>query len=159
MASNKQKRPQEAISGQYSAIPHSVLDSTAFKGLGHPAKALLFELMRQHTGKNNGHLQLSIAWLLSKRGWKSSTVIQKAKRELIDCRLIILTRQGGLNAGASQFAVTWLHITNFVGLDIQQKNYHPGAWRLMDELPVVKTQKPYRETIQAVSPEDTVQYR
>jgi len=150
MSSSKQKRPKEAISGQYSAIPHSVLDSAAFKNLGHTAKALLFELMRQHTGRNNGHLQLSIAWLINKRGWKSRAVIQKAKCQLIDYKLIVLTRQGGLNMGASQYAVTWLHITNFVGLDILQKNYHPGAWRLMDELKVVKTQVPYREMIQAV---------
>lgn len=156
---SRQKRPLEAISGQYSAIPHQVLDSASFKDLGHPAKALLFELLRQHTGKNNGHLQLSIAWLINKRGWKSSAVIQKAKRELIDHKLIILTRQGGLNMGASQYGLTWLHITNFVGLDIQQKSYHPGAWQLMDKLPVAKTQKPYRETIQAVSSQDTVQYR
>jgi len=156
--SKRQKRPIEAISGQYSAIPHQVLDSIAFKGLGHPAKALLFELMRQHTGKNNGHLQLSFAWLANKRGWKSREVIQRAKHELIERGLVILTRQGGLNAGASQYAVTWISISNFVGLDIQQRSYHPGAWRLMDELPVAKTQKAYRETVQSVPSGSTALY-
>lgn len=140
MAAPKQKRPAEAISGLYGAIPLAVLDSTAFKGASHPAKALLFELIRQHSGKNNGHLQLSFAWLQA-RGWKSRDVIQNAKAELIERELIIQTRQGGLNIGASQFAVTWLAITNFVGLEIEAKTYHPGAWGFMDNAPMPKPHK------------------
>ena len=52
--------------------------------------------------------------------------------------LLIQTRQGGLNIGASRYAVTWLVISNFVGLDIQAKTYHPGAWAFMNELPMGK---------------------
>lgn len=137
MAEKKQKRPLESIGGPYSAIPHSVLDSTAFKGASYPAKALLLDLMRQHNGKNNGHKHLSFAWL-AKRGWKSRDVIQRARAELIERGLVIQTRQGGLNMGASRYAVTWLHITNFVGLEIGSKDYHPGAWTFMDALPIAK---------------------
>lgn len=133
MAEKKQKRPVEAIDGLYGAIPHLVMDSVAFMGASYPAKALLFELMRQHSGKNNGHLHLSFSWL-EKRGWKSRDVIQRAKNKLIERNLIILTRQGGLNISASRYAVTWLKISNFVGLDIQSKDYHPGAWAFMNEL-------------------------
>jgi hypothetical protein len=137
MADKKQKRPIEAISGLYSAIPHTVMDSAAFKGAGYPAKALLFELIRQHSGNNNGHLHLSFSWL-ERRGWKSRDVIQRARDELIQRGLLIQTRQGGLNIGASQYALTWLHITNYVGLEIQGKDYHPGAWGFMDSLPIAK---------------------
>ena len=137
MAGVKQKRPVEAIQGLYGGIPHGVLDSLAFIGASYPAKALLFELIRQHNGKNNGHLQLSFAWL-EKRGWKSRDVIQRARDELITRGLIIQTRQGGLNIGASCNAVTWLHISNFVGLDIPAKDYQPGAWAFMDKLPMGK---------------------
>ncbi len=158
MSSKRQKRPVEAIAGLYSTIPHAVLDSTAFKGSGHPAKALLLELMRQHTGKNNGHLQLSTCWLIKERGWKSRGVIQRARDELINRKLVILTRQGGINAGASQYAVTWLAITNFVNLDIHKKDYHQGAWSLMDKLQVVKTQKPYPQKVQSIPLEGTAQY-
>jgi len=133
MADRKQKRPIEAINGLYGAIPHAVLDSVAFKGAGYPAKALIFDLMRQHSGNNNGHLHLSFSWLEG-RGWKSRDVIQRARAELIKYNLLIQTRQGGLNIGASRYAVTWLKISNFVGLDIQSKEYHPGAWALMNEL-------------------------
>jgi hypothetical protein len=137
MAEKKQKRPIEAIGGLYGAIPHTVLDSAAFKGASHPAKAMLFELIRQHSGKNNGHLQLSFSWLET-RGWKSRDVVKRARDELMRRGLLILTRQGGLNIGASRFALTWLHISNFVGLDIQAKDYHPGAWSFMDALPIAK---------------------
>lgn len=133
MAERKQKRPIEAIEGLYGAIPYVVLDSVAFKGSSYPAKALIFELMRQHSGANNGHLHLSFSWLKS-RGWKSRDVIQRARAELIERNLLIQTRQGGLNFGASRYAVTWLAISNFVGLEIQAKNYHPGAWAFMNEI-------------------------
>jgi hypothetical protein len=137
MAEKKQKRPVEAIGGLYGAIPHAVLDSTAFKGASYPAKALLFDLIRQHSGNNNGHLHLSFSWLAS-RGWKSRDVIQRARGELMQRGLLIQTRQGGLNLGASRYALTWLHISNFVGLDIQGKDYHPGAWSFMDALPIAR---------------------
>ena len=137
MAEKKQKRPVEAINGLYSAIPHAVLDSVAFKGASYPAKALIFELMRQHDGKNNGHLHLSFSWLAG-RCWKSRDVIQRARAELLKRNLVIQTRQGGLNMGASRYAITWLAISNFVGLDIQAKSYHPGAWAFMNELPMGK---------------------
>lgn len=133
MAKSAQKRPLEAMDSQYVGIPLNVLDSVAWMGASHTSKALLFELIRQHNGRNNGHLQLSSAWL-EKRGWTSRSVVQRAKATLIHRKLIILTKTGGLNAGASQYAVTWLPISNFVGLDIQSKHYHKGAYAFMDKL-------------------------
>jgi hypothetical protein len=147
VSQKKQKRPSEAVDGRYSAIPHSVMDGAAYIGASHPAKALLLELMRQHSGSNNGHLHLSFSWLES-RGWKSRDVIQRGKKELVDRNLIIQTRQGGLNAGASLFALTWLSISNFVGLDIQAKDYCRGAWASMDKLPVAgKLRTPTRQPV------------
>lgn len=137
MDEKRQKRPVEGIGGLYGAIPHAVMDSIAFKGASYPTKALLFELMRQHSGNNNGHLHLSFGWL-KRRGWKSRDVIQRARDELIQRGLLIQTRQGGLNIGANRYAVTWLKITNFVGLEIQGKDYHPGAWSFLDTLPIAK---------------------
>jgi hypothetical protein len=136
----KQKRPTESIEGFFGGIPHSVLDSVAFMGASYPAKALMLELIRQHTGANNGHLHLAHGWL-EKRGWTSRSVIGRAKKELIDRGLMIRTRQGGLNMGADKYAVTWLSISNFVGLDIQSKDYHKGAHSFMNELPPPKISK------------------
>jgi hypothetical protein len=109
-------------------------------GASHTARSLLCELLRQHNGRNNGHLQLSSTWL-KKRGWSSNDVAHRAKLESLERGLIIQTRQGGLNAGANLYAVTWLPISNFVGLDIKSKDYHPGKWRFMDSSPVIGKQK------------------
>lgn len=126
----KTKKPAEAVQGRYTALPHALLDSTSFMGASHSARSLLCELMRQHDGKNNGHLHLSAKWL-NGRGWKSNDGIQKAKMELLTRGLIFKTREGGLNNGADKYALTWLAITNFVGLDIQAKDYQPGAYQLL----------------------------
>lgn len=132
----KSKKPVESVNGSYTALPHVVLDSVAFMGAGHTARSMLFDLMRQHNGSNNGRLHLTTSWL-RKRGWKSADTIQNAKAELIERGLIVQTRQGGLNAGASWYALTWLSISNFVGLDIQAKHYHPGAWMFLNKLPAI----------------------
>jgi len=137
---SKKKKPIESVSRSYTPLVHAVLDSVAYKGASYTAKALLNEVMRQHTGSNNGHLQLSTKWLYT-RGWKSAGTIQKAKKELIERGLIVKTRQGGLNAGADQFALTWVDISNFIGLDIRRMDYHKGAWTFMDKLPIREKHK------------------
>jgi hypothetical protein len=43
--------------------------------------------------------------------------------------------------GAAQYAVTWLAITNFVGLDIAARDYHRGAYALFGDLPLSKNTK------------------
>ena len=83
---------------------------------------------------------MAAPWM-RKRGWTSNDVLHRAKLELIERGLITQTRQGGLNAGANLYAVTWLPITNFAGLDIRSKDYHPGTWRFMDTIPVIGVHK------------------
>lgn len=134
---SKRQKPPEAVSGSYTPIPHGVLDSVAFMGATDRAKAMLFELLRQHTGRNNGRLQLSVGWL-RKRGWKSADQIQKAKTELLERGLVIKTKLGGLSIGPDWFALTWLPISDYDGLQIKRGSYHQGQWRFMDEWPVVK---------------------
>lgn len=127
------KQPAEQVAGRYSAVPHAVLDSAAFLGATHPARSLLLELMRQHTGRNNGHFQLASGWL-RRRGWKSADVVQRAKVELIARQLAIKTRLGGLNAGPDLWALTWLPISDYSGLsEVNAKTYHPGAWHFLDK--------------------------
>lgn len=121
------KKPPEAVNGAYTAVPHRVLDSPAFIGASDRAKSLLLALMRQHNGSNNGRFQLTDKWL-AKRGWPSAGLNLKARAELIERDLIVQTKWGGLNMGPNWFALTWLPISNFVGLDIAASNYHQGAW-------------------------------
>jgi hypothetical protein len=116
----------EKIDGPYSAIPHVILDSVAFKGASDKAKALLFPIVRQLNGQNNGRIQLTQPWL-TKQGFPSSSNY-KARDELITRGLLFQTKYGGLKMGPNWYAVTWLPITNFVGLDIQR--FDRGAWAL-----------------------------
>lgn len=129
----RKKKPSESVTGRYAAVPHALLDSVAFMGASHQTRSLIFELIRQHTGTNNGHLQLATSWL-AKRGWASADGIQKAKREALERGLIVKTREGGLNIGPDRYALTWLPITNFVGLHICARDYHPGAYQLLGSL-------------------------
>jgi hypothetical protein len=137
------KQPAEQIAGRFAGIPHAVMDSTAFMGASHHARSLLFELIRQHTGRNNGHFQLARLWL-ARRGWNSSDMIQHAKAELIDRNLAIKTRLGGLNAGPDLWAVTWLPISDYSGLsEVSPNSYHPGAWHFLDKtIPIPEKPQP-----------------
>ncbi len=132
IVAKRSKKAPEAVSGSFSAVPHAVLDSDAFQGAGHPARSLLYELIRQLSGRNNGHLQLASPWL-KKRGWNSADVVQRTKAELLTRQLAIKTRLGGLNAGPDLWAVTWLLISDYSGLtEVSALTYHPGAWHFLN---------------------------
>jgi len=139
----KRKKVPETVSGQILAIPRVVKRSTAFIACSMLARALLLELADQHNGSNNGRLHISYIYLKEK-GFRSKHQIAKGRDELLERNLIIQTKQGGLPirtggkttfAGASWFALTWLHISNFVGLDLRPSDYHPGKWATPCEVP------------------------
>src|SRR6218665_2481576 len=102
--------------GGFVALPWSVLDSRAYLGLSHPARALLLELARQLHGDDNGRLLLSRAHLLP-RGWKSADVLQRAKQELLDAELVFETVKGQRPNKASWYAVTWHRLGKQDGFD------------------------------------------
>lgn len=137
----KAKKPFESATGRYTPLPHMLLDSAAFMGASHRTRSLILELMRQHNGENNGHLHLALGWLKA-RGWASADGVQKSKQEALERGLIIKTREGGLSIGPDRYALTWLPITNFVGLQLSRQDYHPGRYLFMDKLPTSKGEKP-----------------
>lgn len=143
------KKPVEAVRGTYSAMPHAVLDSPAYTGASVAAKALLSELIRQHNGANNGRLHLSRKWLAA-RGWASKSIVDKARAELIERGLVIQTKQGGLVIGATWHALTWLPITNHVGLETAPSTYHPGGWQCCDLPPTTRRKPPMKKISQPV---------
>jgi hypothetical protein len=143
----KRNKPPERVEGSYSALPHAVLDSPAYTGASIVAKALLLELARQHNGANNGRFHLAHSWL-SRRGWPSKSTVEKARDELLERGLIVQTKQGGLFIGPTWFAVTWLPITNFVGLDIGAHQYHRGGWGLCKLPPTARRKPPTKKSCQ-----------
>ena len=110
------KRDSGRDAGGFVAIPWTVLDCPAYAGLSHPARALLMEVARQCVRDNNGRLLLSFA-RLSKRGWKSSDVITRAKRELLAAGFIFETVMGHRPNKASWYAVTWRTLDKLHGYD------------------------------------------
>ena len=140
MARRKKQTRLESITGGYSAFPWAVHDSLSFIGASDKARSLLFGLMRQHNGSNNGHLHLASGWL-AKHGWRSKSNNEKARDELIERGLIIQTAKGGLNIGADLFALTWYDISNYEGLDISKGTYQRGKY-LLCKLPPTERRKP-----------------
>lgn len=131
MAKTKRDGLPQVVTDAHLRFPHKVMDSAAYSGASHTARSLLLEVCRQLNGRNNGHLQLTESWLM-KRGWSKNTPA-RARAELIERGLIVQTRQGGRNYGPSLYAVTWLSIDNYVGLDIGPRNFARGAWAMSDK--------------------------
>ena len=111
------------------------------------SEVLLFALMRQHSGNNNGHLHLAKKWLYA-HGWTCDENNRKACHELIERGLIVHTKYGGLNMGANYYALTWHNISNFVGLDISAKAYVRSAYSLCN-LPPTSRRKPPLKKVDA----------
>lgn len=127
MARGKSKYNTGRDPGGFVALPWSVLDSAAYQGLSHPAKALLLEFARQYVRDNNGKLLCSINHL-KPRGWTSKDVITRAKRELLEAGLIFETCKGARPNKASWYAVTWYVLDKHSGYDPEAADFRRGAY-------------------------------
>lgn len=136
----KKKKYPEKVEGSFLGFPHRVLDSRAYLNLHHATKCLLIELARQLNGSNNGHLQLTYSWLKT-RGWGSNDTVSRGISELLSSGLIVKTRQGGLNIGPCQYAVTWLPISNFSGLEMRPIDFPRGKWTQWESLAIAESKK------------------
>ena len=142
------KRDSGRIPGGFVALPWAVLDSPSYGLLSHPARSLLLELARQYTGSNNGRLLTSAAYL-SKRGWNSTDVITRAKRELISAGFIHETVRGCRPNKASWYAVTWQTLDRLPGYDFEAlATFRRGGFRPALHLSLVAA-KPTREELYA----------
>ncbi|WP_372377349.1 hypothetical protein ACBZ91_10580 [Vibrio natriegens] len=95
--------------GRFAGIPIFVMESEAYVALPPLAKCLLYELVAQYNGRNNGYLSLTRTDLKS-RGFNSHTSNSKAIKYLIESGLITQTRCGGVAKGkrvCHLFALNW----------------------------------------------------
>ncbi|TCV89670.1 hypothetical protein [Sulfurirhabdus autotrophica] len=120
--------------GGFIAIPHAVIRSHSYSLLSSYAIKLLFDLLAQYNGSNNG--DFCTAWtLMQPRGWKSKGTLSKAIKELIEAGWLELTRQGGRNK-AGLYAVTFYAIDECKGkLDVQPTRTPRGTWKKNEPLP------------------------
>lgn len=110
------KRDAGRDAGGFIALPWAVMDCPAYAALSHPARSLLMEIARQFVRDNNGRLLASAAYL-AKRGWSSTDVITRAKRELIAAGFLHETVKGHRPNKASWYAVTWRALDRLPGYD------------------------------------------
>lgn len=140
--SSRRKAPSGREPGGFVSLPWSVLDSLAFQNLSANARALLLELARQYHGDDNGRMLLSRAYL-NGRGWMSSDMIIKAKRELLAGKLIHETVVGQRPHKASWYAVTWYTLDKIPGIDPDAAlTFRRGAYR--DVQPLVRPPMSHR---------------
>ena len=130
--------------GQFIALPMIVLKSPAYLGLSAHARSLLLEVALQFNGHDNGRMLLSRAHLLP-RGWKSSDMITKAKRELLQAGFIFETVMGHRPNKASWYAVTWQSLDKLLGFDSGAADaFERSAYRKTVPAPVCAKNAPLR---------------
>lgn len=116
-------RPKKARSSErFVGIPHWVMNDPAFRSLSHRARALLFDVMLQYNGRNNGSLVICEK-AMRPLGWMSKDGLTKAKRELVDGYLLVVTRVGARPNRAAWYAMSWRALDVVEGLDIDPKKY------------------------------------
>ena len=114
--------------GQFLMIPKFVLEHPAFKTLSPRASKLYLDIGAQYRGHNNGDLSATLK-MMSDRGWNSSDQLNKAKRELEQRGLILLTRQGGRNC-CNLYALTCFPINECNGkIDIEPTQFAPNNFK------------------------------
>lgn len=129
---NPKKRGHDSSrdAGGFVALPWSVLDSPAYLQLSVHAKALLIDVARQYVRDNNGRLLCSRAYM-GARGWNSSDMLTKAKRELIAAGFLFETVMGARPAKASWYALTWFALDLHPGYDLgAAAGFRRGAYRV-----------------------------
>ena len=128
-ASQKKKMGNSIrVCGSFVALPWMVIDCPNYQKLSANARSLLIEVARQYASGNNGRLLFSRAYL-SKRGWNSSDMIAKGKKELIAGNFIYETVKGHRPNMASWYAITWQSINAIDGYDMGAlKGFEKGAF-------------------------------
>lgn len=116
MGYNKRNKKKERFVG----IPYGIASSKEFINLSFKARVLLIDLLHQYHGRNNG--SQSPCWtLMKKRGWKSSSTLYNAFKELKEAGFVIITRQGmKIRGRATLCAITWY------GIDDAKVTYDDG---------------------------------
>ena len=124
------------MNDSFVMMPHHVLGHDNFRTLSPRATKFVVDLLAQYQGNNNGDFCATLK-TMQERGWNSSDQLHKAKRELIEKGVIMVTRQGGLNK-ANLYAVTWFPIDECKGkLDVASTRTAPVNWKNRLSSPLV----------------------
>lgn len=106
--------------GGFAGIPRIVMKHMDYQGLSGTAVKLLLELSGQFKGANNGDLTTAFS-ILKNRGFRSKATLSRSIKELLQARMIVLTREGRfINPGGrcALYALTWTAIDECPGKDL-----------------------------------------
>lgn len=117
MQSNNKKRNK--ISFPFFYIPKAIILSEEWHKLPHSSQALVFNLMSQYSGGNNGRLTTAFN-VMQRCGWSSKETLARAKKALIECKFIVCTRKGHAPRTAEWFAFTWWELDFHPTMDIER---------------------------------------
>jgi hypothetical protein len=106
----------------FAAIPLDVIRSPEWQALPHSARALAIDLAAQYTGKNNGRLCPAFT-VMERCGWTSKRTLIDAKRALLECPFVMLTRKGHPPRTAEWIAFTWWKLNYEQSMDIDPKKF------------------------------------
>ena len=117
--------------GAFRQVPLSVLEGRAYLECTPYAVKLLFDLLTQYRGQNNG--DLTTAWKIMKpRGWRSEMTLHKAKKDLLNAGLIVETRMGARPNKCSLYALTFYDLDENDKLEMTKRSFPRGAYKLKD---------------------------
>ena len=131
----------EHETNRFARLPHSLLQSAAYRSLSPNARSLLMELISMENGKNNGKLWLSEADAARRMGVSCPKVAHKAFAELMAAGFIAITkdRHWHIKTGtgrARSWRLTWLfNCAERKSATDDWRNFeHPdkASWRRMD---------------------------
>lgn len=93
---------------RFVSVPHALLTHHTYAELSGGAAKLLFALLTDYVGNNNGHLTATLS-RMKRFGFNSKDSLAKGIRDLIASGFIVRTKLQHLRSPAF-YAVTWLPI-------------------------------------------------
>lgn len=129
MSRKSRYKPDRRDPGAFLQIPLTVLDSLAYIGLSASGKALLWDVVSQYKGDNNGKLLTGWRIMSEDRGWMSKDTLARAKAELLESGLLFETRKGARPNKSAWCAATWWALDWNADMDISEQAFPRGLYR------------------------------
>lgn len=124
----KAKKNPVTVRGPWLAMPLDFLRSRACAELSNHAARMLLDLcsMLGPNAKGNGDISAAPA-VMKPRGWSSNASRNAAIQELIDAKLLVVTRRGNRRLCALYAVTLWP-----LSCDLGKLDYGPGAFTTLD---------------------------
>ncbi|CAN1519118.1 hypothetical protein MCERE10_01811 [Burkholderiaceae bacterium] len=121
METNKGKKGKQ-LPFDFLIIPKEILEGAEYQQLPHSSIVLMFYVMYQFKGKNNGRLTPSLA-ALEKMGWTSKSTLLRAKKALLETSFVVMTRRGHPPRTCEWWGFTWWKLDWVDSMDIQPRDF------------------------------------